>query len=85
MEVQKTKSLNAHLHLSELGKLPHVCGGRYSGCDEMDSVCVDNGKNDECYRYNPGSKGTVALQYLQYVEYSINNPQNLIHGQSQES
>ena len=76
----------ACFHLSELVKLPHVCGGRYSGCDELDSVCEDNGKNDECYRYNPG-KGihVVVLQYLQYVEYSINNPQNLIHGQSQES
>ena len=38
-------------------KLPHVCGGRYAGCD-IDSqpdpdICETYGLNDLCYRYDP--------------------------------
>jgi len=35
------------------GKIPHICGGRYWGCDVEDFTCTDRGINDECYRYNP--------------------------------
>ena len=37
-------------------KLPHVCGGRYSGCDIDNEPypCETYGLNDLCYRYDPG-------------------------------
>lgn len=40
----------------QAGKLPHVCGGRYAGCDveELPYPCDAHGYNDLCYRYDPG-------------------------------
>ena len=66
MNLEKTLILIARLSVLfyQTGKIPHVCGGDYSGCDEDDFVCEDNGSNDECYRYNPG-KGTAVVPTLQ--------------------